>query len=105
MKIKTIDINANEWFDKVNGSSYFSAVITLNFGMKAEKHFPIPFEYGYGEHYIDASNHYLIENKYIDGRRNENGSYTPLWQYARDNNIILRTSKKENCLKSELIKG
>ena len=103
MKIKTIDVDANEWFDKVNGNSYFSAVITLNFATKSEKNIDIPFEYGYGDHYISVSNQYLIENKYIDGKRNENGSYTPLWQYTRDNNIILRTNKKKNCLKRELL--
>ena len=105
MEIKTIDINGLEWFDKVNGNSYFSAVITLNFGMKTEKSINIPFEYGYGDHYIDVSNKKLIELGYIDTKRKENGSYTPLWQYTRDNNIILRTSKKENCLKRELIQG
>ena len=100
MKIKTIDINANEWFDKINGNSYFSAVITLNFGMKSEKNIDIPFQYGYGEHYIDVCNQKLIKLDYI---KNNNRSYTHLWQYAEDNNIILRTSKKENCLKRELL--
>ena len=32
-KLKTIDIQAKEWFDKANGNSYFSGEITLNFGM------------------------------------------------------------------------
>lgn len=103
MKIKTIDINALEWFDKVNGNSYFSAIITLNFGMKSEKNIDIPFQYGYGDHYIDICNQKLIELGYINTKRNNNGSYTSLWQYARDNNIILRTNKKENCLKKELL--
>lgn len=103
MKIKTIDINAKEWFDRINGNSYFSAIITLNFGMKSEKNIQIPFEYGYSEHYIDVSNQKLIELDYINTKRNKNGSYTPLWQYTRDNDIILRTNKKENCLKRELL--
>ena len=119
MNIKTIDINAKQWFDKVNGNSYFSVVITLNLGMKAKYSIPkdmhtsitqlsetiinIPYQYGYGDHYIDVSNQLLIKEGYINGKRNNNGSYTPLWQYVKDNNIILRTSKKENCLKRELI--
>jgi len=102
MKIKTIDIQAKEWFDKVNGNSYFSANITLNYGMKNQKSYSLPFQYGYGEHYIDMSNQYLIENKIIPGKRHDNGSFPALWQYCRDNKIILRTSKKENCLKREL---
>jgi hypothetical protein len=43
MKIKTIDITALEWFDKVNGNSYFSATVTLNFGMKDQKILPCLF--------------------------------------------------------------
>jgi len=102
MKIKTIDLYCKEWFDKLNGNSYFSCNITLNYGMKNEKSYTLPFQYGYGEHYIDMSNQYLINNNIIKGERNENGSFTPLWRYCRENNVILRTYKKENCLKREL---
>jgi len=37
--MKTIDINAKEWFDKINGNSYFAGTITLDFGMKTEETF------------------------------------------------------------------
>lgn len=100
--MKTIDINAKEWFDKINGNSYFSAVITLDYGMPTVKEYVMPFQYGYGYHYVDMANSYLVDNKIISGERNSNGSYTPLWQYCLDNNIVLRTNKKENCLKREL---
>ncbi len=102
MKIKTIDINAKEWFDKVNGNSYFSANITLNYGTKSQKDYKLPFQYGYGSHYIDMANQYLIKEGLIEGKRHENGSYPALWHYCKDNKIILRTSKEENCLKREL---
>ena len=69
MKIKTIDINALEWFDKVNGNSYFSAIVTLNYGMKNAKVLKLPFEYGYGDHYIDMSNQLLIKEGYREGKR------------------------------------
>ena len=36
-KIKTLDITAKEWFDKVNGNSYFSAQVTVNFGMEGQQ--------------------------------------------------------------------
>lgn len=100
--MKTIDINAREWFDKVNGNSYFSAVITLDYGIKNVKEFKLPFQYGYGDHYIDMANQYLIENGFIKGKRYNNGSYPSLWQYCRDNKIILRTNKNENCKKRDL---
>lgn len=101
MKIKTIDIQAKEWFDKINGNSYFSAVITLNFGMKDATEHVLPFQYGYGAHFIHCAYEYLIKKGLI---KNSLNSQT-LSVYCRDNKIILRTSKKENCLKRELIKG
>ncbi len=49
--IKTIDVNAREWFDRVNGNSYFSMNVTINYGMKTEQSFYVPMQYGYGDHY------------------------------------------------------
>ncbi len=102
MKIKTIDINAKEWFDKANGNSYFSGVVTVNFGMKNQKEYEMPFQYGYGDHYIDMGNQLMIKAGLIKSIRNSNGSYTALWRYCRENNIILRTNKQENCKKRDL---
>jgi hypothetical protein len=102
MKVKTIDVNAKEWFDKYNGNSYFSAVVTTNYGTKQQKTYNLPFQYGYGEHYIDIANQLLIKEGVVNTKRNDNGSYNPLWQYCRDNKIILRTYKQENCKKREL---
>ena len=47
MKIKTIDNQVKTWVDKTFGNTYFSSRITLNFGMKDQKEFRVPFEYGY----------------------------------------------------------
>jgi len=102
MKIKTIDVNAKEWFDKVNGNSYFSGTITLNFGTKTAKDYTMPFQYGYGNHYIDMAGQQLNKEGVVKLARHDNGSYTPLWQYCKDNEIILRTSKQENCKKRQL---
>ena len=96
MKIKTIDVNAREWFDKVNGNSYFSGNVTLNFGMKSQKSFDMPFQYGYGSHYIDMASNLLSK----EGMVKPNGE--SFWRYCKDNKIILRTSKQENCKKREL---
>lgn len=96
-KLKTIDVNALEWFDKVNGNSYFAGTITLNYGMEDQKDFIMPYQYGYGESYIQETGRLLTEFNHISKRDNQ-----PLWSYCRDNNIILRTNIKENCLKREL---
>ena len=102
MNIKTIDVNVKEWFDKVNGNSYFSGIITLNYEMADSVDISMPFQYGYGEHYVDMANQTLMKSGYIPEVRHENGTRPALWQYCKDNNIILRTNKKENCKKREL---
>lgn len=98
MKIKTIDVNAKEWFDKVNGNSYFSAIITLNFGMKDSATINISFEYGYGDYFTDRAKQVLVEQGYIKAE-----PLTTLWRYCQENNIILRTSKHENCKKRDVL--
>lgn len=93
--IKTIDINANEWFDRAAGNSYFSGTVTINYGMPSEISFKMPFQYGYGDSYKDAAFKLLKENgllKEIDR----------IWE-VRDKKIILRANKVENCKKRDLI--
>ena len=99
MKIKTIDVNAKEWFDKVNGNSYFSGNIVINLGMKSEKTLTMPLEYGYGEFYLQKAMQNLALENLIKRETTKHGS---LWNYCQDNNIILRTFKQENCLKRDL---
>ena len=101
--IKTIDIVALEWFDRINGNSYFAGSITLNFGTKEQKNYYLPFQYGYGDHYKDMAMHLLIELGEIkDAEKYAHGGYERLWSYCEKRNIIVRTSKHENCLKREL---
>jgi len=96
--VSSINIQAREWFDKANGNSYFSATIEMDGETVGE----LPFQYGYGDHYIDMANAYLDENRLIDNPRHDNGSRESLWRYCEDNNIVLYTNKAENCLKREL---
>ncbi len=97
-KINTIDVQAKEWFDKKNGNSYFSAVVTLNFGQPDQKSFAIPFQYGYGDKYQAVALHQLRTDGYIEDRE-----HYALWRYCEENGVILRTSKQENCLKREVL--
>ena len=53
--VKTVDINAFQWFDKVNGNSYFAGTVCINYGMPTEKNIKMPFQYGYGDHYKDIA--------------------------------------------------
>lgn len=94
LKVKTIDIQAKEWFDRVNGNSYFAGLITINFGLKTQKEFNMPFQYGYGDHYRDMALKELQKNGFCT----EIGQ---IWE-LRDKGIILRATKQENCKKREL---
>lgn len=98
MKIKTIDINALEWFDKAAGNSYFAANVSINYGMENAQSFTLPFQYGYGDHYRDMAGRELVKRGLISMDER-----TALWRYCDENKILLRTSKVENCKKSELI--
>lgn len=99
--IRTIDIHAKEWFDKVNGNSYFSAEVTVNYGLKNEVSFNLPFQYGYGDHYKDMV-FKRLQSELSNKKVFKENTTTSLWRFCNENKIILRKSKKENCLKREL---
>ena len=54
-ELKTIDIVAKQWRDVINGNSYFSSKVILNYGMNDEKLIELPFQYGYEEAYLFES--------------------------------------------------
>jgi hypothetical protein len=95
-QIKTIDLQAKEWFDKLNGNSYFSAIITLNFGLDDEKTINVPFQYGYGSQYEYVALHQLQCENLAPLK------YGNLFTFCNENNIELRRSKKEKCTKKEV---
>ena len=101
-QLKTIDINAKEWQDKINGNSYFSSTVILNYGMNSQKTIIVPFQYGYGDHYLYQSlreiQKLFPKSKWY--RENLLGKY----QIQDEYKIIIRNSIKTNCLKRELNK-
>ena len=93
MKIKTIDIQAKEWFDKVNGNSYFAGTVTINFGMKTEKEFIMPFQYGYGGQFEQEAKDILLKA----------GLITVKSMYElKEQGIIIRSNIEKNRKKAEL---
>lgn len=86
--MKTLDIIAKEWFDKVNGNSYFSARVTVDYGFVTEKHFNVPFEYGYGNQYETSALSVLHTNNLLT----ECSVMQSLSRYCRENNIIFRSN-------------
>ena len=99
MKTKTIDVNAKEWFDKINGNSYFSGTITLNYLLDNEETFLMPFQYGYGSQYEDEAKAILTQFNKISGNW-----FQGLYTYCKDNNIKwLCKSSNDIILQSKLL--
>lgn len=105
-KIKTLDIIAWEWFDKVNGNSYFSAQITLNQDYPhLMETISLPFQYGYGDFYEQEAGKVLHEIGAIKNPQPKPGYPAPaLWSYCRDKKILYRRQKVSGCLKRDVIR-
>lgn len=103
-KIKTLDVVALEWFDRVNGNSYFSGSITVNFGLPDSFIIWMPFQYGYGDSFAHAAFLALIKEGYGEkyGLPMGTSRIPALWSWCKDNKVILRTTKHENCKRAEL---
>jgi len=95
--MKTIDITAREWFDKVNGNSYFSAEVTTDYGTETERTFKIPFTYGYGNYYEQEAKAVLTEFNLISANYGQS-----LYTYCKDNNIKYNANKITGCKKRDL---
>lgn len=81
-KIKTLDCHIREWFDKINGNSYFSGRIVVNFSEKSEKTLFLPYQYGYGSAWEDAARKIL-------------GWEEPMfWSECQKNEIVLRVNRE-----------
>lgn len=95
--MKTLDIQAKEWFDKKNGNSYFAAVITLDYGTDKEKTFILPFQYGYGNQYEHEAKAVLTEHNQVSC-----GYGQSLSRYCQENNIEFNSSIQRDCKQREL---
>ena len=95
--MKTLDIQAKEWFDGINGNSYFSARVTVDFGLDTVEEFKLPYQYGYGEMYLQMTLELLTREGFIP-----TCPMMALWSWCRDNGVILRTNKEEGCLKRDM---
>ena len=92
-QVSTIDINALEWFDKINGNSYFAGEILINYGMPNCQRLVMPYQYGYGDSYINEAIQTVKQLGLVPNVSNYE---------LRDMGIIIRNHKKTNCKKSEL---
>ena len=79
---------AKEWFDKVNGNSYFSVQIEST----EDKNFliKIPFQYGYGEQSFYTAREILKEKKLIPS------------DYTFPSELPIKNIMIDRCLKREV---
>lgn len=96
--MRTLSVDCLEWFDKVNGNSYFAARVYINLGESDEAQISIPYEYGYGEQYRQSALKVLTDAGYI----HPSNTCTNLYTYCKARNIPFSGTKQENCKKSEL---
>jgi len=90
--MNTLHLSHREWFDRINGNSYFTCAIYVD----GKKVTVLPFQYGYGEHYKDMASQWLNSNGYTS-------QCTPLWRYCEANKIAF-TTESVQVLKRDLHK-
>ena len=90
-RVRSVFVECREWFDKVNGNSYFSARIWINGGQVAI----IPFSYGYGDFYIYEAQKKLLELGYLP-QENKNNSLFTISQQMGFDFYSSKTSTKKN---------
>jgi len=104
-KISSISILAKEWFDKINGNSYFSAEIIVNKDRPDEKIFSLPYQGGYGDAYLHEATTKLRNEHMLPGFiEYANGLNETLKVYCERNGISLLWYKQIGCKKRDLKK-
>ncbi len=74
-------ISARRWFDKVNGNTYHSVVVTFPDGT-TRLH---GMTYGYGEHYLQTALELMNGGEYP--KYEKSGNPKPLWTWAEENGV------------------
>lgn len=101
-ELKTIDIYAKEWRDKINGNSYFSSRVILNLEHENELIIEIPFQYGYEEAYLfesmDAVKHLFPASRWYKESL-QKWQAKDLYKFKLNYGII------KDCLKRDLYHG
>lgn len=85
-----ITVMAREWFDKVNGNSYFTATCYVD-----DKVLELPYQYGYGDHYQDMAIRAMEKENMLPSpvEHYESGGVESLGRYCRRNKITLNCQK------------
>jgi hypothetical protein len=97
--MKTITITGKRWFQKTYGNTYFSAVGIIDGDVVVS----IPFEYGYGDHYVDCVTREMVKKDLLPGIKHyERGGTEAIWCYCSDRGIKLNYSAADVARKKDL---
>lgn len=64
--IKSIQVIGRRWFQRTYGNTYNTVEIKVDGNQVAY----LPFEYGYGEYYMQRAEEWLIKNGYVEDGTN-----------------------------------
>lgn len=92
--MNNILIESKEWFDRINGNSYFSSRIEIDGELAAV----LPFQYGYGSHDVDMATKELKRLEFVNMPKR-----SWIQEYCRNNKIQFKTIKHEKCLKRDVV--
>lgn len=93
--VKKLELLGRRWFDAKNGNTYFSAVALYNGDEIAR----IDYEYGYGDHWLDAITKNLVVNQL---QRGENQVPWRFIEQLEQNGIAVFQSVQDVKRKKEL---
>ena len=99
MKIKSLDVRAVRWRDKLYGNTYFSAKIYVN----GELAGALEPQYGYGDHYADMAMQWLEKHGYIKDREHySSGGGETLSRYCQSRKIKCNYEAFDSQLKRDM---
>lgn len=70
-KIKSLRIVGKRWFQKLYGNTYHSVLVVVETSKGESLEFFEPFNYGYGEQYLQTAHEILVNNELFKGTYNE----------------------------------
>ena len=85
---RSLFVEGREWFDKVNGNSYFSARIWVDGGQVAI----LPFQYGYGDQFQYEAQKKLLDLGWLPQESKNEG----LWTIAKNSGFDYYSSKSSS---------
>ena len=92
-------ISGRRWFDRVNGNTYHSARVYAD----GELVVTVPFQYGYGDHWLQSSMEAMVKAGVLLGLRyGPHDTLRPLWQQLEGTDDTL-TSDVADVLKREAV--